>query len=130
MKAVIEVNEMIKYVYLDRETKTPRERQQAPILYTNVSTYAQTLMIFHEANPVPNTMSNKRLKIRLNDDTLSSKRNSTLNDIIQTLPPHEKTITFIDIDDSTPIENAASTDNVNHVTSNYKGTINHRRKRG
>ena len=115
-KAVIEVNEMIKYVYPDRETKTPRERQQAPIIHTNVSTYAQTLMHFHEANPVPNSMSNKRLKIRLNDDTLSSKRNSTLTDTTQILPPHAKTVTFIEID-PTPAEDAAYTENVNNLTT-------------
>ena len=114
-KAVIEVNEMIKYVYPDRETKRPRERQQAPIIHTNVSTYAQTLMNFHEANPVPNSMSNKRLKIRLNDDTLSSKRNATLTDTTQILPPHEKTVTFIHINDPTPAENAAFTENINHL---------------
>ena len=62
-KAVVEVNEMIKYVYLDRETTTQRGRQQAPIMHTNVSTYAQTLMNFDEANPVPTNSSNKRLKI-------------------------------------------------------------------
>ena len=116
-KAVIEVNEMIKYVYPDRETKSSRERQQTPIIHTNVSTYAQTLMNFHEANPVPNSMSNKRLKIRLNDDTLSSKRNSTLTDTTQNLPPHEKTVTFIDIDDPTPAEIAAYNDKVNNVTT-------------
>ena len=51
-KAVVEVNDMIKYVYSDRKTTTQRARPQAPIMRTNVSTYAQTLMNFHEANPV------------------------------------------------------------------------------
>jgi len=51
-KAVVEVNDMIKYVYSDRKTTTQRARPQAPIMHTNVSTYAQTLMNFHEANPV------------------------------------------------------------------------------
>ena len=68
---------MIQYVYPDRETTTQRGRQQAPIMYTNVSTYAQTLMNFNEENPVPTHSSNKRLKIRLNENTMSSKRNST-----------------------------------------------------
>ena len=57
-KAVIEVNVMIKYIYSDRETKPQRERQHGPIIHTNFSTYDQTLMNFHEANPVPNTLSN------------------------------------------------------------------------
>ena len=69
---------MIKYVYPDQETTTQRGRQQTPIMHTNVSTYAQTLMNFHEANPVPTNSSNKILKIRVNEDTMSSKRNSTL----------------------------------------------------
>ena len=112
---------MIKYIYPDRETITQRERQNAPIMHTNVSTYAQTLMNFHEANPVPNTLSNKRLKIWLNDDTLSSKRNSTLNETTQTLPLHEKTITFIKIDNPIPAENSAATDNVNYVTKRTPG---------
>ena len=62
-KGVVEVNEMIKYVYPDRETTTQRARPQVPIMHTNVSTYAQTLMSFHEANPVPTKSSNKRLNI-------------------------------------------------------------------
>ena len=90
-------------------------------MYTNGSTYTQTLMNFHEANPVPKTMSNKRLKIRLNDDTLSSKRNSTLDETTPTLPPHNKTITFLDSDNSTPAETVAATDNVNHETKRNLG---------
>ena len=112
---------MIIYIYPDRETKTKRERQQAPIMHTNVSTYAQTLMNFHKTNPVPNTLSNKRLKIRLNDETLSSKRNSTLDETTPTLPSHDKTITFIEIDSPTPAETAAATDNVNHETKRTPG---------
>lgn len=39
-KVVIEVNDMIKYIYPDRELQTQRERRQAPIIHTNISTYA------------------------------------------------------------------------------------------
>ena len=112
---------MIIYIYPDRETKTKRERQQAPIMHTNVSTYAQTLMNFHKTNPVPNTLSNKRLKIRLNDEKLSSKRNSTLEETTPTLSPHDKTITFIESDSPIPAETVAATDNVNHETKRNPG---------
>ena len=77
-------------------------------MHTNVSTYAQTLTKFHGANPVPTNLSNKRLKIRLNEDTMSSKRNSTIEDSTPHLPPHEKTVTFIEIDGSTPAKTAAA----------------------
>ena len=99
---------MIKYVYPDRETTTQRGRQQAPIMHTNVSTYAQTLMNFDEANPVPTNSSNKRLKIRLNEDTMSSKRNSTLKVSTPNVPPHDEIVTFIEIDGSTPAGTAAA----------------------
>ena len=107
---------MIKYVYPGRETTTQRERQQVPIMYTNVSTYAQTLMKFHETNPVPTNSSNKRLKIRLNEYTFLSKRNSTLEDSTPIFPLYDKIFTFIEIDSSTPAGAAAAEENINIQT--------------
>ena len=78
----------------------------------NVSTYTQTLMNFHEASPVPTNSSNKRLKIRLNEDTMSSKRNSTLEVSIPNLPPHDKFVTFIEIDGPTSAETVAVDEHV------------------
>ena len=129
MKAVVEVNEMITYIYSDRETTTYRERQQDPIMHTNVSTYAQTLMNFHKVNPVSNKLPNKRLKIRLNDDILSSKRNSTLEDSTPILPPYNKTVIFIEIDSSTPVETATTEDNVNIETKRNLGRYATTRRR-
>ena len=111
-KAVVEVNEIIKYIYPDRETTTQRERQQAYIMHTNISTYTQTLMNFHEASPVPTNSSNKKIKIRLNEDTMSSKRNSTLEYSTPNLPPHDKFVTFIEIDGPTSAETVAVDEHV------------------
>ena len=116
-------------VYPDRDTITQRTRQQVPIMHTDVSTYAQTLMNFQEANPVPTNSSNKRLKIRLNEDTMSSKRNSTIKDSTPHLPPHEKTITFIDIDGLTPAETAAADEHSNTQTKRLHSTTETTRDR-
>ena len=72
-KTVIEINDIFKHLYTDHEIQQPRERQQAPVLHNNISTYAQTLTKFYEANPILTTSSNKRLKIQFQEDTLSSK---------------------------------------------------------
>ena len=121
---------MIKYVYSDRENTTQRERKQAPTMHTNVSTYAQTLMIFHEASPVPNNSSNKRLKIRLHDNTMSSQWNSTPEDSIPLhLPPHEKTVTFIEIDNPKPVETVATEEHVTIQTKRNPGRSTTTRRR-
>ena len=59
-KALTEANVMIKYIYPNRTNKEfniSRQRNNTPIIHTNVSTYAQALMIFHESNPVPSQSS-------------------------------------------------------------------------
>ena len=86
-------------------------------MHTNVSTYAQTLMNFHEENPVPTNSSNKRLKIRLHNDTMSYKWNSTPEDSrpLHT-PTHEKTITFLEIDSPTPAETVTDEEHINIPT--------------
>ena len=65
-KVLTEANVMIKYIYPNRTNKEfniSRQRNNTPIIHTNVSTYAQALMIFHESNPVPSQSSHKRLKV-------------------------------------------------------------------
>ena len=49
-KALTEANDMIKYIYLDKTNKEinmSSQRNNTPIIHTNVSTYAQALMSFH-----------------------------------------------------------------------------------
>ena len=63
--AVKEVKVMLKYIYLNRK-KNERQKYQSkntPIIHSNVSTYAQTLMLFHKEKPVPTQLSNKHLKM-------------------------------------------------------------------
>ena len=50
-KVVIEVKELVKYIYPDRNTEdlqTPRQINNNQIININVSTYAQYLMQFHD----------------------------------------------------------------------------------
>ena len=49
-KALTEENDMIKYIYLDKTNKEfnmSSQRNNTPLIHTNVSTYAQALMSFH-----------------------------------------------------------------------------------
>ena len=48
-KALTEANDVIKYIYPE---KINNQRSNIPIIHTNVYTYAQDLMTFHESNPV------------------------------------------------------------------------------
>ena len=79
-KALIEVNNMIKYIYPDRviiDSNTYNQRNNIPIIHTNIFTYAQVLMNFYESNPVPTQASQKRLKLQFNYKSISEKRNNT-----------------------------------------------------
>ena len=85
---------MIKYVYLERKEEERQDYQRAnnPVIHSNVFTYAQALMDFHEENPVPTHHSNKRLKMKFREQTPTSKRDAP------------KEVTFIDNEDPTPAE--------------------------
>ena len=86
-KASIEAKDMINDVYPSRATNNiqyTNPQHESLIIRNNVSTYTQTLMHFHESNPVPETSSHKRLKLQFNDKPNSTKRNS-INDIPQPL---------------------------------------------
>ena len=83
IKALIEVNNMIKYIYPDRTNiyyRTYNQRSNIPIIHTNVSKYAQVLMTFNEANSVPEQASQKRLKLQFNSNSISAKINSIQED--------------------------------------------------
>ena len=82
-KASIEAKDMINYTYPNRATNNiqyTNPQHESLIIRNNVSTYTQTLMHFHESNPVPETSSHKRLKLQFNDKSNSTKRISP-NDI-------------------------------------------------
>ena len=85
---------MIKYVYPEREEdeRQDYQRENSPVIHSNVSTYAQALMDFHEENPVPTHHSNKRLKMQFSEQTPMSKRDTP------------KELSFIDTDDPAPAE--------------------------
>ena len=71
---------MIKYIYPDRvnrEYNNYNQRSNPPIIHNNVPTYAQTLMNFHESNPVPTQASKKRLKLQFNSISITEKRTHT-----------------------------------------------------
>lgn len=51
-----------------------------------------SLMLFHDANPVPPKLSNKHPKIHFREQTPTTKRDAP------------KEVTFIDDDDPTPVE--------------------------
>ena len=85
---------MIKHIYPERDDDERQEYQRAntPIIHNNVSTYAQALILFHEDKPVPSNDSNKRFEMQFREQTSTSKRDA----------PTE--VTFLDIDDPTPVE--------------------------
>ena len=60
---MVEVNETVKYVYPDHEVQTPREKQSFTILSNNVLAYDQILVNYYESHSVPDTLSNKGLKM-------------------------------------------------------------------
>ena len=63
-RTVKEVKTMLKYVYPEKEDeRQDYQRENTPIIHSNVSIYAQVLILFHEDNPVPTNHSNKRLKM-------------------------------------------------------------------
>ena len=92
--AVKKVKAMIKYVYHNREEDERQDYQSenTPIIHSNISTYTQALTLFHEENPVPTQLSNKRLKIQFREQTPTTKRDAP------------KEVTFIDTEDPIPAE--------------------------
>ena len=91
---VKEVRTMIKYVYPDREEDERQDyrSENTHILHSNISTYAQVLMLFHYENSVPTNLSNKCLKMQFREQTPTTKRDAP------------KEVTFIDNKDPTPAE--------------------------
>ena len=68
---------MVKHIYLQRPTtqfNTPNQSSHVPIIHTNVSTYTQALMTFHESNPVSEQSSQKWLKVQFNVNSPSTKK--------------------------------------------------------
>ena len=60
---------------------------------------------------------------------MSSKRNSTIEDSTSQLSPHEKTVTFIEIDGSTPAETTVADEHSNTQTKRLHSTIGTTRDR-
>ena len=94
---------MIKYIYPDRVNRdynNYNQRSNPPIIHTTVSTYAQALMNFHESNPVPTQVSQKRLKLQFNSTSISEKRNYT-QEVTQLIQNNSETksVTFNNKDD-------------------------------
>ena len=91
---VKEVKAMLKYIYPNRKENERQEYQSenTPIIHSNVSTYDQALMLFHEENPVPTQLSNRRLKMKFREQTPTTKRDAP------------KDVTFIDNEDPIPAE--------------------------
>ena len=85
---------MIQYVYSnwEKDERQEYQRKNTPIIHSNVSTYAQSLMLFHDDNPVPPKLSNKRLTMQSQEQIPPTKRDTT------------KEVTFIDTEDLTPAE--------------------------
>ena len=78
-------------------------------------------MNFHKSNPVPTTSSNKTLKIRLQGDIMSCKRNSTPEGPVPLhLPPHKKTTIFIEINNPTPVDSVVAEE---HTVTNTKRNL-------
>ena len=78
--ALIEAKDMVNYIYPQRTTKElnlSNQRNNTSIIHTNLSTYTQALVQFHESNLVPETSSHKRLKLQFNDNSPFTKRNTT-----------------------------------------------------
>ena len=102
-KALTEAKDMIKNIYPDRTNKVFNMSSQinnTPIIHTNVSTYTQALMSFHESNPVQSQSSHKRLKIQFNFKAILDKRNSN-PETPQLIQHHTKvkTVTFNNIEE-------------------------------
>ena len=101
---------MLNYIYPEREEdeRQDYQRDNTPLIHSNVSTYTQALMLFHEDNPAPTNNSNKRLKMQFRQQTPTSKRDAP------------KEVTFLDIDDPTPAEEQLRLQQTPHVnkTSN------------
>ena len=88
---------MLNYIYPNRkitDTNQLSQRNNIPILHTNVSTYAQALIQFNDSNPVPETSWHKRLNLQSNEKYISTKNNST-QEIAQTIhnKSENKTVT-------------------------------------
>ena len=85
---------MIKYVYPEREEdeRQDYQRENSPVIHSNVSTYAQALMLSHGENPVLIKLSKKLFKIQFREQTSTTKRDAP------------KEVTFIDNKDPTPAE--------------------------
>ena len=47
-----------------------------PIIHSNVSTYTQALILFHDDNPAPTKLSNKRLKMQFREQTPTTKKDT------------------------------------------------------
>ena len=65
-------------IQIERKTSESHINKTIPIIHTSVSTYAQALIIFHEDNPVPTKLSNKRLKIQCWEQTPTTKQDVQL----------------------------------------------------
>ena len=62
-KSLMEENEIVKWIYPQRPAtlfNTQSQSSNILIINTNVSTYAHTLMTFHESKPVPEQSSKKK----------------------------------------------------------------------
>ena len=81
---------MIKYTYPERTNKEfsiSSQRNNTPIIHTNVSTYAQVLISFHEFNPVPLQHSHKK-DLKCNSTPKPSLRKETLTQTPQLIQHH------------------------------------------
>ena len=99
-KTLFEAKEVVKNIYPQRsniDLNTARQSMITPIINTNVLIYAQALMQFLESNPVQDNSFQKRLKIQFNENSITTKRDATL-DIPQTIhnQSETKSVTFID----------------------------------
>ena len=102
-KVMIEVNELVKYIYPDIPTEDLQTSRKKQIIHTNVPTYAQALMTFHELNTVLERSSNKRLKLQFYDASNSSKRDSTPDLSINSHNQNNyKSLSFVKEGDPTP----------------------------
>ena len=63
-KSFIEAKDMVNYPQrTTKELNLSNQRNNTSIIHSNLSTYTQALVQFHESNLVPETSSNKRLKL-------------------------------------------------------------------
>ena len=87
-------------------------------------------MIFHKTNPVRTNSSNKILKIRLQDDIMSCKQNSTPEGPVPLhLHPHKKTTIFIEINNPTPADSVVAEEHTVTNTKSNLGRISSTRRR-